>query len=153
MQELGDLQIAGAEVLSPLRDAVGLVHRHQRDGNFPGESGKSLAAQALWRDIQQLVGPLIGTAVHQPDLIRRQRAVEVGGVHPGLPQGGHLVLHQRDEGGDHQGDSRQHQSGDLVTQGFSAPGGHDPQDVPPGEDRTDQPLLTRAEAVIAEIML
>ena len=153
VQKLGDLQIAGAEVLSPLGDAVGLVHGHQRDGNFPGESGKSLAAQALRRDIQQLVGPLIGPAVHQPDLVRGQRAVEVGGVHPGLPQGGHLVLHQRDEGGDHQSDPGQHQSGDLVAQGFSASGGHDPQDVPPGENRTDQPLLTRAEAVIAEIML
>ena len=153
VQELGDLQIAGAEVLSPLGDAVGLVHGHQRDGNFPGESGKPLAAQALRRDIQQLVGPLIGPAVHQPDLVRGQRTVEVGGVHPSLPQGGHLVLHQRDEGGDHQSDPGQHQSGDLVTQGFSAPGGHDPQNVPPGEDRPDQPLLPRTEAVIAEIML
>ena len=55
--EVCDLQIAGPEVLAPLGDAVGLIHRHQGDGHLPGQGGKPLSAQPLRGDIDQLVGP------------------------------------------------------------------------------------------------
>ena len=149
----GDLQIAGPEVLTPLGDAVGLVHRHQGDGRLPGQGEQPLSRQPLRGGVQQLVLPLPGPLVHQAQLLPGEGAVEKGGGHPGAGEGGHLVLHQGDQGGDHQGDPGQQQGGHLVAQGLAPAGGHHPQHVPAGQDGPDELLLPGAELVVAEAVL
>ena len=43
--QLRDFQIAGPEVLAPLGDAVGLVHRHQGDGQLPQQAAEALGLE------------------------------------------------------------------------------------------------------------
>ena len=91
--EVRDLQVAGAEILSPLGDAVGLIHRRQGDIHFPGKRRKALCVQPFRRDVQQLVSPLPRPAVYLPQLLQGQRAVDIRGGYAGALQRGHLVLH------------------------------------------------------------
>ena len=152
LQKGGDPQIAGAEVLPPLGDAVGLVHRHQRDLQLPDQTVKALPLQPLRGHIQQLIGPLPGPAVHRAQLLQAQGAVEAGGGRSRRLQGRHLVLHQGDQRGHHQRHPRQQQGRDLVAQGLPPAGGHDAQHVPPVQDGVDEPLLPRTEGAVAEIV-
>jgi hypothetical protein len=62
----------------------------------------------------------------------------------------HLVLHQRDQGRDHEDRARQDAGGKLVGQRLPGPGGHDRDAVPPGQHGVDDLALPRAELAKAE---
>ena len=146
-----DLQIAGAEILPPLGDAVGLVHRHQWDVQTLGQLGKPFGKEPLGGHIKQLIFPRPGSAVGVPDVGFGLGAVEKAGGDPRLPQRHDLIRHQRDEGGDDDGHPGQEQCGDLVAHGFAASGGHDPQHVTVGQNAVDKSLLPGAEGVMAKV--
>ena len=151
-QEVPDLQIAGAEVLPPLGDAVGLIHRHLGDGLLPHHGGKTLAEQPLRGHVEKLIRPPVDLPAHPPEGLPVQGAVEEGRRDARLLQGGHLVLHQGDQGGDHQGEPRQQQGRDLIAQGLPPAGGHHPQSIPPGQDALDEFLLPRPEGGVTVVL-
>ncbi len=101
---------------------------------------------------RSLHSPPADPAADLPVFLRVQGGVEVRGGNARLGQGGHLVLHQGDEGGEHQGQPRQKQGRELVAHRFPRPGGHDAQGVPAGQQGADQRLLPGAEAAVAEIL-
>ena len=77
VDEVQDAQVAGAEILPPLADAVGLVHRQH--GNF-GRRGKALeggAFQPLRRDVDDLVAALGCQLQRLSDLVFGQGRVDV----------------------------------------------------------------------------
>ena len=150
--KVGDGQVAGAEVLPPLGDAVGLVHRHHRDGQRGGQCPEAGAGQPLRRDVQQLVRPSAGLCHDLRHFGGVQRAVQAGGGHAGLFQRRHLVFHQRDQRRNDQRDARPQQRRQLVADGFSAAGGHDAEHVAPRQQPVHQRLLAGAEAVVPEIL-
>ena len=124
---------------------MGLVHRRQGDVRLLGQGEEGGGGETLRRDIQQLVLPPAGPAQGVPVLLLGKGGVEEGGGYARLPQGGHLILHQGDQGGDDQGHPRQQQGGELVAHRLARPGGHDAQHVPPGQEGVHQGLLGVAE--------
>ncbi len=157
IDELGDLQVGGAEVLPPLRDAVRLVDCDQRDadaarrGRRLREGDEARVGQALGRHVHDLVPALRRALEHGVLLSGRERRVEVAGTGAGGLEGADLVAHERDERAHHQGDPGQGERGDLVADGFPRSGGHDAQRVPAGQDRPHQTVLPRPEGVVAEV--
>jgi hypothetical protein len=116
----GKLDVLGAEIVAPLRHTMRFVDREQcqsavvRDPVEQGE--KALGEQALRRDVDQ-VEPLPAQIVL--DLGGRfafQRGIEKRGAHAGLAQGRDLILHQRDQGRDHDRDAGAQQRRQLVAQ-------------------------------------
>ena len=97
VHELLDAQIAGAEVLPPLADAVGLVHRHHADELFLREALEARHFQPLRGHIDDLIPALPGAAEHQGLLVVGEAVVEESRRHPRLHQRPHLVLHQADQ--------------------------------------------------------
>ncbi|CUJ50421.1 Uncharacterised protein [Achromobacter sp. 2789STDY5608628] len=91
-------QVFRAEIVAPLRDAVGLVDGEQRDVAAFQQLQAAVGQQALGRHVQQvqLAGQesLLDVAGHAPFL----RRVEEGGAHAEFGQRVDLVLHQRDQG-------------------------------------------------------
>ena len=150
--QLRDFQIAGPEILAPLGDAVGLVHGNQGDGQLLQQAAEALRLEAFRGNIEELALPPADLAVDRPVFLRVQGGVDVRGGDARLGQGGYLVLHQGDEGGDHQRHPRQQQGGELVADGFARPGGHDAHRVPAREQGVYQGLLPGAEAAVAEIL-
>src|SRR5699024_6289400 len=151
--ERADLPVAGPEIVPPLADAVGLVHRHHADRLLLGKAEEPLGHQPLGGHIDDLIPPLPGAAEHQGLLVRGQAAVQVGRGHPRRHQGPHLVLHQADEGADHQRHPRQQQRRHLVAHRLACAGGHHRQHVPAGQGRVHDLRLPRPEAVVPEHLL
>ena len=150
--KLGDAQVAGPEVLTPLGHAVGLVHRRQGDVHRGAQAEKALGHKPLRGHVENLVGPRPGPAEHLPVLLRRQGGVDERRRNARLLQRGHLVLHQGDQRRDHQGHPRQQQRRQLIAHGLPRPRGHDSQHVPAGQQGVHQLLLTGAEAAVAEVL-
>ena len=92
-----DAQVAGPEILPPLGDAVSLVHGHQGDAQLPGQGGKAICLQPLRGHIQELVAPRFGLGAYAAEVRKGQGAIDVCCGNARLGQGGHLVLHERDQ--------------------------------------------------------
>ena len=136
--ETRDVEVAGAEILAPLRHAVRLVHRHKRyaDAIFCcrclGKCQEARLEQALGRHVHDLVPALAGALEHGVLLRRRKGGVKVAGTGARRLERTDLVAHERDERAHHEGDSRKHERGDLVADGFSRAGRHDAQGIAAG---------------------
>jgi len=115
-----------------------------------GEIQKALCLQPLWGYIDDFIFPLPGVAQGQAELPLGEGAVEISGPHTGLEQCAHLVLHQGNQGGNHQGDALHAQGGDLKADGFTGAGGHDGQHVPALEQVLGHLPLAGAEGPVAE---
>ena len=150
VHELLDAQIAGAEVLPPLADAVGLVHRHHADELFLCEALEARHFQPLRGHIDDLIPALPGAAEHEGLLVVGEAVVKEGRRHTGLHQRPHLVLHQADQRRHHDGDSRQKQRRHLIADGFARTGGHHRQHILPVQQPPDDVLLPGAETVVAK---
>ena len=113
------LPVLRTEVVSPLADAVRLVHRNEADvrsAELREERLAALAGQPLRRHVEQAVPPVANPAEDRRALVRRQRAVEAGGRHAIRGEPVHLILHQRDQRRDHEGQARVHEGRGLKTE-------------------------------------
>ena len=71
--------------------------------------------------------------------------VNAFGAEAHLLELGDLVLHERDQGADDQGDAAAGDAGELVAEGFAGAGGHDQQHVPALGNGLADFFLVRAE--------
>ena len=145
-----DLQIAGAEILPPLADAMCLVDDDLRNLRMAGKVEKQLRQQAFRRDIDDLVNAISRVLKRQHKLARRERAVKIGRAHAVLQKRADLVAHQRNQRRNDERHAREHERRDLVAERLARARGHDGHHVSPGEDRRDDLLLPRPEIVVAK---
>ena len=97
----GQADIFRAEIVPPLRHAMRLVDRKQRDLGLAEQGKAARRQQSFRRDIEQ-----VEIAGQQPPLdfgglVERQRRVQHRRVDAGLEQPRDLVAHQRDQRRDH----------------------------------------------------
>ena len=152
VDELADRQVRRAEILTPLRHAMRLVDGEQRDISMCGECAEPCRLQPLGGDVQQLHLTGIGGVEHLLLLVRGLRGVDECGRYADLVRTVHLVAHQRDQRGDHNGDAMQQQRGNLVADRFAGARGHHAEHVAPFENGVDELRLAGAEALIAEVL-
>ena len=145
------MQIAGAEILPPLGYAMGLIHRQHGNPDSRHRPAKSFRLQPLRGHIDDFIHPRSHIPVDQPDLGRGQGAVDIGPCHSHAFQRHHLILHQGNEGGYHQGNALHHKSGNLIAQALSAPCGHDAEHIPPGQLGPNQVFLPLPEGFVAKV--
>ena len=91
-------QVVGPEVVAPLRHAVRLVDREQRD-RARGRAAACVAGtpQALGRQVEQVQLAGEERRLDQPPRVEVLRRVEEAGPHAERAQRVDLVLHQRDQ--------------------------------------------------------
>ncbi len=110
----------------------------------------AFGGEAFRRDVEQLEAARAGSALDLQHLVPVHRRIQVGGLDAVLPQGIHLVLHQRDQRRDDDATAGTQQGGDLVTQRFAAAGGHQHQGIAARDGVLDDLLLRSAEGGVAE---
>lgn len=146
----GQRQIVRAEVVAPLGDAVRLVDGEDGDLTAGQEGERRVEAQPLGGQVQhvELTGDELG--LHRAALVEVLRGVHEARADAERPQGVDLVLHERDQRGDHDAGPRPDQGGDLVAEGLATAGGHEHDRVAALDDMLDHGALLAAERLVPE---
>ena len=147
------LPVVRPELMTPLGDAVGLVHRHQPHPDPFEEPPEARGGETLRRYVEQLYLAGLRLLADEPRLFGAERTVEAAGGDPPRPERIHLVLHQGDQGRDDQGDAVEGERRKLVAKRFAPASGHQHHCVAPGQDAGDRRFLQRSEALVAEVFL
>jgi hypothetical protein len=143
-------QVVGSEVVSPLANAMGLIHnqaRNSRSGKGVPESpvcqsfrGNVNQMQTSGRQIVQSKGPRA----------RGRPRVNRSGRNTTLSETIHLILHESNERRHHNGCAFESDGGELVAQGLSRTGGHDGNHIAAGKNLFDQLALGRSKGAVPE---
>ena len=143
-------QILGPKVVPPLRDAVGLVHRHHRHLGPRQPADELLARQPLRRDIKQLEPAGPDAVIHARRLGRRQRGIEPRRRNAPRLERLDLIPHQGDQRRDHDRQAVQEQAGQLIAERFAGTCRKERECTTACQQRRDHLLLAGAEQGVAE---
>jgi hypothetical protein len=143
--QLAQLPVLGTEVVTPVADAVRFIDRERAHVHAAEQRAERRRRQALGRDEEQAQRAVERTGFDRALLVRRGRAVQRRRGHAGRDERVDLVLHQRDERRDDDGQSVEEQRRRLEAERLSRAGGHDQERVAPGEHGVDGLPLQRAQ--------
>ena len=146
----GQGEVVGPEVVPPLGYAVRLVDGEQGHRAPVEQRHGGLGTQPLRGQVEQVQVAGQECGLHLAPLGRLLGRVQEAGPDAERPHGVHLVLHQRDEGGDDHPGAAADQRGNLVAEGLAAAGRHQHERVAARDDLLDDLLLGAAEGVVAE---
>ena len=118
-----NLAVFGTEIMAPFADTMRLVNGEEGHVPLLEVIEKAGEQQAFRGNVEQPVFALVQPAQTRARFAGIQRGVQEGRRHAGGLEGVHLVLHQRDEGGDDHGEAGADQGGELKAERFAAAGG------------------------------
>ena len=142
-------EIVLAEVVAPLRYAVGLVDGDQGQIDALEECQRVLLQQAFGGQVQQVERARPHRVDDAPLFVVREGRIQERRAYAELPQGADLILHQRDERRDDKTDSGLNDGRQLVAQGLAAACGHDDQRIAARERGGENLFLILAKIGIA----
>src|SRR6185503_303348 len=152
------LAVFRAEIVTPLRDAMRLVHDQR--GNAVGrlQAGHDLALelglqQTFRGDVQQLQVTTLELGEAPRDLLAIERRVDERRFDAVVLQLAHLILHQRNQRRYDDADAGPKQRRQLKAQRFAATRRHDREDVAAVENVADDRFLPGTEGIEAESLL
>ncbi len=149
LPQRAELPVLRAKVVAPLADAVRLVHREEGGGGALQPLEEPVHHQPLGRQVEQLHAAGGERAHHRRTLGRRLAAVEHGGGHAGLAQAVDLVLHERDQRRDDDGETATVRGGGLVAERLAAARGQHDERVTILQHAADGLFLQREKAIVA----
>ncbi len=125
----GQADIFRAEIMPPLRHAMRLVDRKQRDLGLSEQGEAARRQQSFGRDVEQVEIAGQQPALDFRGLVKRQRRVQHRRVDAGLQQPRDLVAHQRDQRRHHDAAALAQQGRQLIAHRLAAAGRHQHQAV------------------------
>src|SRR6185503_1462182 len=154
LPETTELAIFGPEVVAPLADAVGFVHRHEADiagRQPPDEALAALSHEPFRRDVQQAVPAVAEAGIDAALFVRGERTVEERRRHAVADERIDLIFHQGDQRRDDDGQpGAEHRRG-LEAERLAAPGRQYRDRVAAIEDRVHRFALERPERLVPPI--
>ena len=144
--------VARPEIVSPLGDAVGLVDRKECGANTLLLELGGEPREPLGRDVEQPEGPIGEPAPDGFPLPVFQRAVQRGRRDTPSGCGRDLILHERDQRGDDEGEAARDQRRHLEANRFPPAGGQYRQGIPAGEHGGDDRPLGGAKVAVTEMV-
>ena len=142
--------IFGTEVVAPLRNAMRLVDRQQRDLGALEKIDRVGFQQPFRRHIDEAQFAARDLIEDRPVLRRIVRRVERRRGDAIAAQLRHLIAHQRDQRRHHDGEAVAKQRRQLVAQRLAAAGRHHRQHIAAVENGADDVALPRPEGLEAE---
>ena len=148
----GNLQVGGAEVVAPLRDAMAFVHGYQVDVHPAQLGAEDVGVQPFGRDVEELVTAEDGVFQRGDYLLPVHAGVDGQGADAPVAQVLHLVFHQGDEGRDDEAHALARQGRHLEGDGLAAARGHQAQRVFAAPDAADDVFLDAPEGVVVPVL-
>ena len=130
-----------------------LIHRDERHPEPRGKPDEARVCQTLRRNVHEVVPACHRPRHHDLLLARRQAGVEIRSPDSRVLEGTHLIAHERDERGHHDGETRQHRCGNLIAHGLARTRRHHRKRVAPRKDCLDDLSLTWTKARVAKVAL
>ena len=132
--------------MAPLTDAMRFVDGEQLNWSGSNRLHEFRVPQSLRRHIHELV--FASSHILQSRLLFAggQCAVDQGSWDPHLPHPIHLILHQRDQRGNDNGQAWSHNTRQLITQTLPTPSRHDAHAIIATYDRFNHLTLTWPKA-------
>ena len=143
--QFGDAQVRGAEVVAPLRDAVGFVNGQKRDVHPHDAQAERLGGQSFRRDVEEFHVAVDAVVQCDVDGPGREARMDRHGRDAPCPEAIDLVFHQGDERRDDDAHAFAGEGRNLIGERLSAARGHQRQRVAPFHDGADDPLLHGTE--------
>ncbi len=143
-------RVFGAKIVAPLRNAMRLVDRQQRNLGALEELERLGSHQPFGRDIDETQLAARDPLEHRPVLGGVVRGVEARRGNAIAAQLRHLIAHQRDQRRHHDGQAVAEQCRKLVAQRLAAAGRHHRQHVAAVKDRGDDLGLAGLKSLEAE---
>ncbi len=139
-RQAGQLAVFRAELVAPLRDAMRLVDREQRELQARQPLHRAVAQQPFGRDVEQVELLLDQVARDAARFGGIELGMQRAGRHAELAQRRDLVVHQRDQRRDDHRGAGPAQRGHLVADALAAAGRHQHQRVAAGDDVVAPPV-------------
>ena len=146
LRQLRQQAVFGPELVTPGRHAVRLVDGDHRDGKARQPVQHVAQQQPLGRHVEKVEAAVLEVTADARGLVRLQFRMQGGRPHAELAQRRHLIVHQRDQGRDHQPHAGPAQGRELVADALAAAGRHQQQGVVARHHAVDRPPLQAAEA-------
>ena len=146
----GQPDIFRAEIMPPLRHAMRLVDRKQRDVGLAEQGKAARRQQSFRRDVEQVEIAGQQPALDFRGLLKRQRRVQHRRVDAGLEQARDLVAHQRDQRRHHDAAAFAQQGRQLIAHRLAAAGRHQHQAIAAAGDVPHDLFLRAAKGRQAE---
>ena len=144
------LQVFGPEIVAPLRDAMRLVDREQRELRAVQQIEAARGGQPLGRDVEHVELAGEQRALGGPRRIGVERRVEERCAHAQLGQRRDLILHQCDQRRDDDAGALPDERWNLIAQRLAAAGRHEHQRIAAGHDMVDDLALRVAKCGVAK---
>ena len=151
--EPGKPPVVGPEIMAPLADAVRLVDDQAGRSDAAQRVAECAAAESLRRDVQQAQASGRQLGFHVRALVGHEARVQRGRRDTACAEPVDLVLHQRDERGDHDRRALEQQRGELEAERLPCPRRHDGHEVAALEDRECRLELAWPEGAQSEALV
>ena len=148
-----DLKIIRTEIISPLRDAMSLIHDNETDIHLLKVISEKPGSEPLGRNIQELEITIRRIIESQLHLAPPHTGIDTKSLDTPVIQILHLVLHQGDERSDHDSNTFPHKGRHLETHGLASSGRQYRKHIPAIQSGKDNILLLRTEGVVTPIFL
>src|SRR5690606_32312630 len=133
------------EVVPPLADAMRFIDRERHRLLARQPARESLQGETLRGHEEEPGLALLDPMADADPLLVREIAVNGGDRIADQLEPGHLIVHERLEGGDDDGQAAMNERRNLVAERLASAGGKNDQGIPSGEGRVDRSFLMRAE--------
>src|SRR5579863_6116518 len=156
MSESGDdpaqVEVGGAKIMAPLRDAMGFIHHEQRDVETLEQVDECLVFKALGRDIDELQVAALDALEVRRFFVFGERAVQGDGAADArIGEHVELILHEGDQRRNDHRRSRQQQRRKLIAERFSSAGREDGKSILAFEHAGNDFLLPWVEKFVPEV--
>lgn len=152
LRQPGELEVVGAKIVAPLRDAMRLIDHQERDLERTQRREKALVGEPLRRRVKQFQLARLESRVHSAQFIEREAGIDPRRRHVALPKEGDLVAHERDERRHHERQAEQVQGGQLVAKALARSGRENGERRAAVEKGADDLFLPGAERVEPECL-
>ena len=146
-----DLEVVRPKIMTPLGDAVRLIHRDHRHIPAPHPFAKPLVGQPLGRDVQNPDPTTVQIPVQISQTLGIHRRIQPRRRNPPPRQRFDLILHQGNQWRNDQGQTLKRKRRQLIAQGLAATGRKNRQHRPTRHQRHDDLSLTSPQRLVAEI--
>ena len=151
--EGANLEVGRAEVLAPLRHAMGLVDGDERYAHVARKLDEACVFEPFGGYIYDIELARSRALDHAVLSCGRKRRVEIGRVHPCLHERADLIAHERHERRYDDRNPGQDEAWDLVAQRLPCARRHDGKRVAPSHERFDHAFLPWPEIRVPEAIL